>query len=189
MALLALPVTAHAHRIGVFASVSDGRISGEVYFPSGGAAAGVKVVARAPDGRVLGEAVSDADGRWQMPVRFRCDHELAADAGEGHRATYLVPASDLPANLPALPGAGGPAAPPPAAPPELEAAASPDIEAAVERAVARQVEPLRRDLARYQDSVRVHDVLGGIGYVLGLMGLAFYFLGARRRASRAAGRQ
>jgi nickel transport protein len=40
---------------------------------------------------------------------------------------------------------------------------------------------LRKEVARYENKVRLHDVLGGIGCILGFMGLAFYFLGVRRR--------
>ena len=47
--------------------------------------------------------------------------------------------------------------------------------------VARQIRPLRRDIERYQHRTRVHDVLGGIGYIFGVMGLAAYFLARRER--------
>jgi len=49
-----------------------------------------------------------------------------------------------------------------------------------------QVVKLREDLVRYEDRVRLHDVLGGIGCILGFMGLTFYFLGVRRREKAAA---
>ena len=52
--------------------------------------------------------------------------------------------------------------------------------------VEKQVVKLREDLVRYEDRVRLHDVLGGIGCILGLMGLTFYFLGVRRKEKAAA---
>ena len=51
----------------------------------------------------------------------------------------------------------------------------------VERSVAMRVRPLARELKEFKEEVRFHDVLGGIGYIVGLAGLAFYFLGVRRR--------
>jgi len=52
--------------------------------------------------------------------------------------------------------------------------------------IEKQVVKLREDLVRYEDRVRLHDVLGGIGCILGFMGLTFYFLGVRRREKAAA---
>ena len=51
-------------------------------------------------------------------------------------------------------------------------------------AVARQVAALRSDLEKYKNEIRLRDVLGGIGYILGIMGTAFYFLGVRRKEKR-----
>jgi len=51
----------------------------------------------------------------------------------------------------------------------------------VERSVAMRVRPLARELKEFKEEVRFRDVLGGIGYIVGLAGLAFYFLGVRRR--------
>ncbi|HOU21896.1 MAG TPA: hypothetical protein PKX16_06700 [Kiritimatiellia bacterium] len=49
------------------------------------------------------------------------------------------------------------------------------------QALQKQIVELRRDLAARDDRTRLRDILGGIGYILGLMGLAFYFLGTRRK--------
>ena len=60
------------------------------------------------------------------------------------------------------------------------------IEAIIEAAVARHVGPLRQQIAAYEDKIRWHDVLGGIGYIVGMTGLACYFLARRDRARRGA---
>jgi len=46
-----------------------------------------------------------------------------------------------------------------------------------------QIGQLRQQLDEYEKTVRLRDVLGGIGYILGLAGVAFYFLGVRRNQS------
>jgi nickel transport protein len=53
----------------------------------------------------------------------------------------------------------------------------------IERAVARQVGPLREQLAGYEDTVRRHDVLGGLGYILGITGIACYLIARHNRQS------
>jgi nickel transport protein len=45
----------------------------------------------------------------------------------------------------------------------------------VEQAVARQVRPLREQLIAHQDRIRLQDLLGGIGYILGLAGLVLWW--------------
>jgi hypothetical protein len=51
----------------------------------------------------------------------------------------------------------------------------------VESAVNKSIRPLEREIGDLKDEIRLHDILGGIGYIMGLAGLAFFFLGARKR--------
>jgi nickel transport protein len=50
-----------------------------------------------------------------------------------------------------------------------------DIERAIDRALARQLPPIRRAIEESKDRQRFSDIVGGIGYIIGLMGLALYF--------------
>jgi nickel transport protein len=45
----------------------------------------------------------------------------------------------------------------------------------VERAVARQIRPLREALEAERSRARLHDILGGLGYIAGLAGLALWW--------------
>ncbi|HUX07599.1 MAG TPA: hypothetical protein VMX35_09835 [Acidobacteriota bacterium] len=58
---------------------------------------------------------------------------------------------------------------------------SEEIRSIVEAAVAQRIRPLVREIRRLEEQVWLHDILGGIGYIAGLAGVAFYFLGVRRR--------
>jgi nickel transport protein len=51
----------------------------------------------------------------------------------------------------------------------------PDLETAIARTVARQIQPLREELIAAEDRVRLRDILGGVGYILGLTGLALWW--------------
>jgi len=201
---MACTTPALAHKVVVFASVRGKTIEGEVYFYGGAAATGASVTVVGPNDQVLAETTTDDEGEFTCPVRFRCDHKVIADVGEGHRAEYTVAADELPDDLPPPPDAGRPAdepsgeagAPTPVerheeAPPEASRGApvaAPDqeqehLKAEIE-AVAKQVAALRRDLDKYHNELRLQDILGGLGYILGVMGLAFYFLGVRRKESK-----
>ena len=45
-----------------------------------------------------------------------------------------------------------------------------------------QIIELRHDIHELEHSIRLRDILGGIGYILGLVGIAMYFKARERRA-------
>jgi nickel transport protein len=111
------------------------------------------------------------------------------DAGEGHIARYKVSADELPASLtPSEPKREPPAAESAkpvveeklASKPSQDPSPAPDVQQKLD-AIHSQVLQLRKQLDAYEQSVRLHDILGGVGVILGWMGLSFYFLGVRRR--------
>jgi hypothetical protein len=183
----------------VFAAVRGDVIEGEVYYHGGDAAGDVKVTIADPSGKQLGETATDQKGRFTFQPRVRCDHKLIADAGMGHEAEYTVEAGELPADLgplPAKPPADSPRDSPDEAKPASSvepaphshshphshapvASGSEDLAAQTE-ALGRQIAALRKDLDKWKAQLRLQDLLGGIGYILGIMGLVF-FLGGRRK--------
>jgi nickel transport protein len=174
--------TVSAHKLKVFATGEGDRIVGYVYFPGGARAHGLTVVALLPDGEPAGQAVTDDRGEFAVPVGMRCDYTLVAQTPDGHRAEFVVKAAEMSPDLPphnAVSG-GAETAPPETRKPTEENA---ELRALVEEAVREQVRPLREQLDAYEQEVRFRDVVGGIGYILGLAGIAFYFLGVRGRAA------
>ena len=43
-----------------------------------------------------------------------------------------------------------------------------------------QIEQLEAKLIAHDERARVTDIVGGIGYIVGITGVAYYYLGARR---------
>ncbi len=183
---------AFAHKTHVFAYVQGKAIQGEVYFSGGSPAREATVAMFDPSGKKLGEATTDEKGEFSYQPRVRCDHRVVFDSGDGHAAEYTVAGGELPADLPT-----------PANPaPQAETTEKPDadespvelvtqspepnekeLHATIEAAVARQIIPLRKQLDRYEQKTRLRDILGGIGYILGLMGLTYYLLSRRNQKS------
>lgn len=197
------PAPAFAHKLNLFAYVEGRTLHGEAYLRGGDPVRGAAVTVFDAEGRKLGDATTDEEGKFTFDAQFGCDHKLVVDAGAGHCAEYTVPADELPGDLPP-PGAGGqtpaetpvPPAEPPGEPPaeqdvptlpaDRPATAPPGEESLETRveALTRQIVQLRKQLDDYEQKTRWHDVLGGIGYILGLMGVAFYFLGVKRKEKR-----
>lgn len=156
--LLVAPL-AWGHGIDVFATVEGDSIHGTLRYADQTPIAGASVVAYGPDGAVIVETHSDAEGRFTLPVTQRCDYRIEGDAGAGHTGTYTVPESELSVETSSNAAAPG------------ESASAPGLEAQIERVVARQLAPLRQQLFEHDRAIRLRDLLGGIGYVFGLAGI------------------
>ena len=180
---------AHAHKLKVFATAVGERIEGRVYFVGGGPARGARILVESADGKLIEALTTDDAGAFAITAKVRTDHVIRTDSADGHSARTTIPASLLPASLP-LPatGLGASAAEArdgtaPAPSHEGKTGELTASDASIARAVAQQVAPLREQLTAYEDQVRLHDVLGGLGYILGLAGL-FAWMRARRPLGR-----
>jgi nickel transport protein len=192
--LVAVPSgQAFGHKLQVFASAEGARIAGSTYFAGGGPASGARIEVRDAQGKLLVELSPDPDGRFTYEAQAPMDHRILAITGDGHRAEWLIAADELtgaygatsspetPLGLPIRPDA---AMEPTASSPAASTVLDPTLEAAIERAVARQIRPLREELVAAENRVRLQDILGGIGYILGLTGLALWWRSRRRPDKR-----
>ncbi|KMY68605.1 hypothetical protein AAU61_02930 [Desulfocarbo indianensis] len=187
--LLAAPPAA-AHKASVFGYLENGRIMGEGYFPGGGKAMGCKVVLLDASGKVLAATTTDGKGGFSLPApQAKPPLKLVLNAGMGHKGEYTLTAKDLgqagekpQAVKPgeAARGSGEKTAPGPAAGGEGVNASM--IQEAVEKALEQKLAPLTAQIAKMnaERQVGLSDIIGGIGYIIGLLGLAAYFKSKKR---------
>jgi nickel transport protein len=101
--LAALPcmfvAPAQAHILKVFAEVSGNMIVGQGYFSSGAYPSNMPVEVFGPGRQKLGQATTDAQGKFSFRPMKRQNHTFVMDAGEGHHAEWTVEADELPAAL------------------------------------------------------------------------------------------
>ena len=193
LVLLSLPPAVWAHRLNVFAFVDGGEIQVESSFSRGNPARQGKV--EVSDGAtnvavVTGVTGEDGIFRFPMPdgVRSR-GHDLIVrvNAGEGHQGEWRIPAAEL----------GRPAVDAVAVVRQLqgEAAASPlaasqsgqtisltpqELEQIIDAALEQKLAPIRQMLAdQYSAGPSLRDIIGGIGWLIGLAGIAAYFKSRR----------
>jgi len=199
MLLLAAGPSA-AHKLNVFAAAEGARIDGSAYFAGGGKAAGAHIRITDAGGNLLAELRPDADGSFTYLAQAPIEHRIVAESDDGHRAEWTIDASELVGAFPAAAAgvtadasglASRPASAPASAaevrntPPAGDAGGlDPALEAAIERAVARQVRPLREALFKAREAAQFRDVLGGIGYIVGLAGLALWWRARHPRRER-----
>jgi nickel transport protein len=196
--LVLAAAAARAHGLEVFAYAEGAYIHGSAHFHGGGQGA-VRILIRDAAGNALAELAPAADGSFTYRAREPVAHLIVAESADGHRARWRVNADELRAGFPsptkAVTDAAGSSSRPNNAgraaaggPVDLsssgDSALHPATEAAIAGAVARQIGPLRQELAHFQQGVRLRDILGGIGYIVGIAGLALWWRSRRPERER-----
>ncbi|NDK34309.1 carboxypeptidase-like regulatory domain-containing protein [Rhodovulum sulfidophilum] len=99
LALVLAPLPALAHKV-IAAVYADGAlIEGEVGFSNGDMAANATVAVSDPEGNLLGETATDADGMFTFRPSVAVAHVFHADLGAGHVAEVTMSAQDVAAIL------------------------------------------------------------------------------------------
>ena len=143
------------------------------------------------DGHKIAEGKTDKDGGFSFGISAQTDILIRMRDPVGHSAEYRMPATDLP-NASRAPGTSEktdehdhphsePAHEASAAPPGGYAHDPVEIERVIEKALARQLAPIRRELEESRRRRRLSDIIGGLGYIAGLMGLILYFRSKQRQ--------
>lgn len=185
LALVALlaPVRVMAHKVMVFGYVEDGKVKTISKFSGGKKVQGGKIRVFDEDGRELLQGVTDENGEFTFDIPSKKGLKIELEAAMGHKNVSVIPADQLAVAGDSPVGEsrsepGGEATPEmPAA--EENPADSGDrnqrnLEAAVETVLDRKVMPVLQMMAEKEDKPRVADILGGLGYIVGLVGIALY---------------
>ena len=193
--LISNPV--YAHKVNMFAYVEGNKVFMEGYFADGNKPVNCEVVVTNPAKKVLVKGLTDQEGRFSFDVPEITDLRIALNAGMGHRAEFVVSRSELTGVSPA---AGQQTTPivsksaevePPAFPEQVEdgtAAASGIVsEAVIRKAVADANLPLLRAIDELKERANFGNIVGGIGFIFGIVGI-FFYAKARKMLSESGGR-
>jgi nickel transport protein len=186
---------AHAHKIRVFAWQEGDMIFTEAKFSGGRPARNVSVVVENPmTGERLLTGQTDEEGNFQfvVPVPRPEQLNIVIDGGDGHKNswTHTLETTDQ----------GAVTAPPPEPPvnerssssatdreahagvePVIQGIDAEQLKAVLETVVDQKLSPIKKSLAAMQEKgPSLQDILGGIGYILGLAGIAAYFKSKRQ---------
>jgi len=194
--LLSLAGPAAAHKVMIFAWVNGNTVHTESKFSGGRKVKSGKIEVFDPQGKLLLSGKTNEQGEFSFPVPQSTALKIVLNAAMGHRGEWTISKDEI-ANA-TSPGETAPsltqnvtaeklvpavktkstATQTPAATTSLSAG---EIQQLVEKALDRKLEPVYRMLAESQEhKPTITDIIGGIGYILGLVGLAAY-LQARRQ--------
>jgi len=178
IALMLFTTSVQAHKV-VSSAWTDGKdIEGEVGLSNGDMAQeGTVVEVFDPNGNKLGESKIDGDGLFRFTPTQSIAHTFRANLGAGHVANLIVDVDELPEHLTQQ---GGDTTVPVTAQTTTVQPVNADIQKLVAKAVRKEIQPLRKEIASYKEKNDLQTILGGIGYILGLTGVVFY-IAARRK--------
>lgn len=175
--VLGFSSTALAHRVNIFAYVDGDAVQVECSFSkSQKVKHGKLTFSDGETGATLLEGVTDEEGMFRFRPEERFLHtghglDILLYAGEGHQSTWRMEADELKA----LVAHSSQKQPSKEATLALNSMGSKELEEIFGRILEEKLAPLRQALARQQEnSPGLRDIIGGLGWILGLLGLAAY---------------
>lgn len=194
MVLLNVP-PALAHRISIFAWVQGDTVHTQSKFMGGKRPDQALVEVFDKAGNLLLKGKTDAEGLFSFQAPKISDMQIVLTAGMGHRAVWALSREDFQETgvesdhnqgFNAVPQReaheSNPKTPNNHRSPESGLSAA-EITALVEATLDRKLKPLMdRITALNENRISLSDILGGIGYIVGLAGLAAYMQYRRKRS-------
>jgi len=190
VALFVLPVAiepAAAHKVTVFAWVEGDTVQTESKFSGGRMAKQARIEVYDGSGNLLLDGQTDDEGHFGFKAPQKDDLQVVLIAGAGHRNEWVVKAEEF--TGPTLLVAEGDAVPTKVARPPVEASlpegvdvTRDELQMMIETALDKKLQPVLNRLRQVDDGPRLADIVAGLGYILGLVGLGAY-IHYRRRSS------
>lgn len=197
-----LATSAFAHRVNIFAWAEGTTVHTESFFSSGNRAQNSAVTATdKKTGRTIAKGVTNSNGEWSFIIPAEAAKAkdpiiISLDAGQGHAGSWTMEADDFaeatPKSVPATnvqPNETVKTQTP--AQKTADAAATvtltkKELDELIRNAVRQELIPVKAQVAKLnaqilQPATSMKDIFGGIGYILGLLGLAA-FMQYRKKA-------
>lgn len=176
--LLSLSPLAWGHKIILDVFVSGDVVEGELGFSNGEMASHADLSVLNQMGQELAQLQTDADGFFTYLPTQQQDLVFYADLGAGHIAKVDLPAAEL--NLSTLTTLKEPESSNLVKTNLASLSAQPANAALELQKLKDEIRSMRRDLKAYKEQRDWQSILGGLGYILGLVGLAYYFAAQRK---------
>jgi nickel transport protein len=173
--LLMTASTVFAHKVNIFAYVEGDAVYTESYFPDGTKVKEGVVEVYDSQGKKLLEGKTNEDGQFNFKPPKKDDLKIVLLASMGHKNSYTLSADELPDVIAAQKSEK-------AEPEEskVKAVAEVDldqIKRIIDTSLDEKLKPIMRQLTKAQRrEVSFTEVIGGIGYIFGIMGIILYFV-------------
>jgi nickel transport protein len=196
LSIYLLPTVAYAHKVSIYAYAEDGMVFAEGYFSDGTRTRNSLIeVFDTKTGKKLLEGKTDNEGKFSFKIPKATSLKLVLHASMGHRNDYTLSAKEVKEAMgirksgvrsqkSGVKGRKGESKPLYTVPLTVASGvSSAEIEAVVSKAMDRKLQPVITILLKLKENSEkpgITEILGGIGYIIGLMGIAMYFKSRRK---------
>ena len=175
--IIMMDVSVFAHKVNIFAYVEGDKVYTESYFSDGKKCIDSKIEVFDNQGNKLLEGLTDGEGEFSFELLPEdVDLKIVLTAGMGHRAEYTIRADELR-------GVAGLIEEEPVSviSPETSSVDLKEIQSIIEDALDEKLKPIMREIKKSQeDKISPTEIIGGIGYIIGIFGIIAYFLSRKR---------
>lgn len=173
---------AYAHKVYLFAWIEGEMVHTDSYFPNKKKVIGGLVRVFDSSGRKLVEGKTDEGGAFSFKIPKKTDLRIVLEATMGHKTEYLLPADEVPEVTTTSEQTNGRIKlkkDQSSAPVQVNVEL---IRIMVEKALDSRLKPISKTLAEMQEEKGpgFTEIIGGIGYIFGIMGLILYFINRKK---------
>lgn len=182
--IIMINVSVFAHKVNIFAYVEGDKVYTESYFNDGKKCLDSKIEVFDIQGNKVLEGLTDEEGMFSFEVPpeegIDGDLKIVLTASMGHRTEYIMPANELRGVMglvkkesenPIIPVVS----------PEISSFDSEEIQRLIEDTLDEKLKPIMREIKKSQeDRISPTEIIGGIGYIIGIFGITAYFLSRKR---------
>src|SRR5665648_837949 len=178
--IIMINISAFAHKVNIFAYVEGDKVYTESYFNDGKKCVDSKIEAFDNQGNKLLEGLTDGEGMFSFEIPpGDGDLKLVLTASMGHRAEYSIRADEL-GDIKGLIEENI-EEPVSAVSPESSSVDLKEIQSIIEETLDEKLKPVMREMRKSQeDSISPTEIIGGIGYIIGIFGIVAYFLSRKK---------
>ena len=177
--LITLPTA--AHKVILYAFVEGETIIAEGGFGDGSPAKNSNIKIYDSKGQLLKETITNEKGIAEISIldldlAEKSNLKIVLNAGLGHQADYTISEEELSdIGDKGISGDEGI---------EVNKIEEERLRTIISQELEKEIDPLRRRLVQIENDKRpgLTEILGGIGYIFGIMGTALYFLKGRKNS-------
>jgi len=179
-------ISAFAHKVNIFAYMEEDKVYTESYFNDGKKCIESKIEVFDNQGNKLLEGLTDKEGMFSFKIPAEDvidgDLKLVLTASMGHRAEYIIRADEL-GNVSGLVEEKI-EEPISAVSPEVSSFDLKEIQLLIEDILDEKLKPIMREMREIkrsqEDRISPTEIIGGIGYIIGIFGIVAYFLSRKK---------
>jgi len=181
--IIMINISAFAHKVNIFAYVEREKIYTESYFNDGKKCVDSKIEVFDNQENKLLEGLTNEEGEFSFEIPpGDGDLKLVLTASMGHRAEYIIRADEL-GDIKGLIEENI-EEPVSAVSPESSSVDLKEIQSIIEETLDEKLKPIMsevREIKKSQeDRISPTEIIGGIGYIIGIFGIVAYFLSRKK---------